>query len=231
MLGYGSLTDLMSTDEERILLRLRNSIVELDFDNVKLIAEEAIESGISAFRAITSGMAAGMEIVGRKFEAGEYFLSELLVAGQVMNEGMTVLEPHLKVEDVEASGKVVVGTVKGDLHDIGKNIFDTLLRSAGFKTIDLGIDAPTERFVEAVREEKPDILALSSLLSTSHIEIARTVEALEKAGLRNHVKIIVGGATLTDKIAKDLGADVRARDAVDGVRVCSRWVLEGRELR
>jgi len=218
----------MSTDEERILLRLRNAIVELDFDNVKPIAEEAIKSGISAFKAITGGMAAGMEIVGRKFEAGEYFLSELLVAGQVMNEGMKVLEPHLKVEEVETSGKVVVGTVSGDLHDIGKNVLVTLLRSAGFDTVDLGVDVSSERFVEAIREEKPDILGLSSLLSTSHIEIARTIGALEKAGLRNGVKIIVGGATLTDQIAKDLGADVRAKDAVDGVKVCSRWILEGR---
>jgi len=214
----------MSMNEKKILRKLRDSIVELDFDHIKLIAREAVESGIPAFKAITRGMAAGMDIVGKKFERGEYFLSELLVAGQVMNEGMSVLEPHLEIEDIETSGKVVVGTVRGDLHDIGKNIFINLLRSAGFEAVDLGVDVPAERFVEAVRDERPDVLGLSSLLSTCHAEIATIIGALEKAGLRDNVKVVVGGATLTDEIAKNLGADVRAKDAVDGVRISNRWV-------
>lgn len=221
----------MEMREREILNKLRDCIVNLDLDNIKKVAKEAIDAGIPAYRAVTEGMAKGMEIVGKKFEDKEYFLAELIVAGDVMKEGTSVLEPYLKGESLETSGKVVIGTVKGDLHDIGKNIVITLLNAAGFTTIDLGIDVPAEKFVEAVREEKPDILGLSALLSTCQPEMGNVVKALEKAGLRDKVKIIVGGATVTEEIAVKVGADARAKDAVDGVNICNEWVREKRGLK
>ena len=212
------------SNEREILNKLKDCVVNLDFDNIKDVAREALEAKIPAYQAVSKGMAKGMDIVGQKFESKEYFLAELIVAGDVMKEGLTILEPHLKPNERQTSGKVVIGTVKGDLHDIGKNIVITLLNGAGYETIDVGIDVPAEKFVETVREQKPDILGLSTLLSTCHPELETVINALKDAGLRDAVKIVVGGATVTDTIAKNVGADRRAKDAVDGVNICNEWM-------
>jgi 5-methyltetrahydrofolate--homocysteine methyltransferase len=151
--------------ELNLLNQLSECIVNLDFENIEQTAQDAITAGIPAYVAVTQGMAKGMEIVGQKFEEGEYYLAELIVAADVMMKGMQVLEPYLKEKDRVPKGKVVLGTVKGDLHDIGKNLVSILLEGAGFTVIDLGIDVPEARFVEIVRVEKPDVLGLSALLS------------------------------------------------------------------
>jgi len=127
-------------EKEEILDKLRDAIVNLDIDDVKKACKEAIEAGVPAYKAVTDGMAKGMEIVGEKYENGEYFLAELIMAGETMKEGMKVLEPHMKSGDVKKIGKVVIGTVRGDLHDIGKNVVVTLLNASGFDVIDLGVD-------------------------------------------------------------------------------------------
>jgi len=211
-------------DEENVLKRLRHSIVNLDIDGVKKAAKEALEAGVPAYKAVIEGMAKGMEIVGQKYEEGEYFLAELIMAGETTKEGMTILEPHLKAGDIKSAGKVVIGTVRGDLHDIGKNVVVTLLKAANFEVVDLSVDISAEQFVEAVRENNPDIVAMSALLTTTMIEMENVVKALQKAGWRRKVKIIIGGAPITPEYARKIGADAAAKDAVEGVRICTQWM-------
>lgn len=212
--------------EEEILKKVIDAVVNLDIDNIQRFCKEAVEAGIPAYKVVTEGMAKGMDIVGQKYEANEYFLAELIMAGETMKEGMKVLEPYLKTEEKRVLGKIVIGTVRGDLHDIGKNIAATLLSSAGFEIIDLGVDVSPEQFVEAVKKNKPDIVAMSALLTTTMIEMENTIKALEKAGLRDKVKIIIGGAPITPEYAKKIGADAAAKDAVDGVNICKSWVAK-----
>jgi 5-methyltetrahydrofolate--homocysteine methyltransferase len=210
--------------EDEILLNLQDAIVNLDIDGVKKASEEALSSGLPAYKAVVDGMAKGMEIVGQKYEDGEYFLAELIMAGETMKEGMMVLEPHLKAGDIKIAGKVVIATVRGDLHDIGKNVVVTLMKAANFEIIDLGVDIKAEQFVEAVKEYNPDIVAMSALLTTTMIEMETVVKKLKEAGLRENIKIIIGGAPITPEYAKKIGADAAAKDAVEGVRKCNEWV-------
>jgi len=210
--------------EEEILGKIRDAIVNLDIDGVQNACKEAIEAGIPAYKAVGDGMSKGMVIVGERYENNEYFLAELIMAGEVMKEGMMVLEPHLKSGDLKKIGKVAIGTVRGDLHDIGKNVVVTLLGAAGFDIIDLGVDVPSDKFVEAVKENDPDILGMSALLTTTMIEMESVIKALKEAGVRDKVKIIIGGAPITDEYAEKIGADAAARDAVQGVNVCKSWV-------
>ena len=211
-------------NEEEILAKLRDAIVNLDIDAVQKAAKEAIESGIPAYKAVIEGMAKGMEIVGQKYENGEYFLAELIMAGETMKEGMAILEPHLKTGDIKAAGKVVIGTVRGDLHDIGKNVVITLLKAANFDVIDLGVDVSPEQFVEAVKKHEPNIVAMSALLTTTMIEMESVIKSLKEAGLRDKVKVIIGGAPITPEYAEKIGADAAAKDAVEGVRICTEWM-------
>jgi corrinoid protein of di/trimethylamine methyltransferase len=212
------------SSEEEVLGRLRDSIVNLDIDGVKKAAEEALETGVPAYKAVIEGMAKGMEVVGQKYEDGEYFLAELIMAGETMKEGMSVLEPYLKAGDIKTAGKVIMGTVRGDLHDIGKNVVITLLRAANYDVVDLGVDISAEQFVEATKEHNPDIVAMSALLTTTMIEMESVIESLEKAGLRDKIKVVIGGAPITTEYAKKIGADAAARDAVEGVRICNKWM-------
>ena len=210
--------------EEEILTRLRDAIVNLDIEGVQKAAKDALEAGIPAYKAVIDGMAKGMEIVGQKYEDGEYFLAELIMAGETMKEGMAVLEPHLKAGDMKTAGKVVIGTVRGDLHDIGKNVVVTLLKAANFDVIDLGVDVSPEQFVEAVKKHEPNIVAMSALLTTTMIEMESVIKSLKEAGLRDKVKVIIGGAPITPEYAEKIGADAAAKDAVEGVRICTEWM-------
>jgi len=207
-----------------ILRKLRACIVNLDIEGIKQACKDALAERIPPIKIVTEGMAKGMDIVGQKYEAREYFLAELIMAGEVMKEGMKILEPHLKDVEVKRLGRVVLGTVKGDLHDIGKNIAATLMGSAGFDVIDLGVDVSAEKFMESVRTHKPRILGLSALLTVTMPEMENILKELEKADLRNQVKVIVGGAPLTEEYAKKIGADAYAPDAVAGVNICKKWV-------
>jgi 5-methyltetrahydrofolate--homocysteine methyltransferase len=210
--------------KEKILVSLRDAIVNLDIDGAKKSAEDAIAAGIPAYVAVVDGMAKGMEVVGQKYEDGEYFLAELIMAGEVMKEGMSVLDPYLKAGDIKSAGKVIIGTVRGDLHDIGKNVVITLLKAANYDIVDLGVDIAAQAWVDAVKEHKPDIIAMSALLTTTMIEMESVVKELKKSGLRDSVKIIIGGAPITPEYAKKIGADAAAKDAVEGVRTCNTWV-------
>ena len=206
--------------------KISKAIVEFDIDNIKNLVNQALEAGIPALDIVTKGMAKGMEIVGKKYEEKEYFLAELIMAGEVMKTGMEVLEPHLKATPVGRKGVVVIGTVKGDLHDIGKNIVITLLKSSGFEVHDLGVDVDAQRFVEKVKETNADILALSALLTTTMVEMENVIKALKEASIRDKVKVIVGGAPITEEFASKIGADAFAVDAVQGVQKCKEMIAQ-----
>lgn len=211
--------------KEEILGKLRDGIVSFDIGLVQTACKEAIDAGIPAYEAITNGLSKGMDIVGQKYENNEYFLAELIVAGETMKEGVKVLEPYLRSGRMKSTGKVVIGTVRGDLHDIGKNVVVMLLEAAGFEVTDLGVDVSPERFVEAVKNSEPDIVGMSALLTTTMVEMERVIEALKSAGLRDRVKIVVGGAPITQEYAEKIGADAAAKTAVEGVSLCKSWLV------
>ncbi|MGQ9479455.1 MAG: cobalamin B12-binding domain-containing protein [Thermoproteota archaeon] len=212
--------------EESILLKLREAIVNLDFDTSISLAKEALEKGVHPKEIISKGISPAMDEVGRRFESSEYFLSELIVASEIGKEISQLLKPYFKGSDVKKRGKVVVGTVKGDLHDIGKNIFKMMLEAADFEVIDLGTDVSAEKFVEAVRSIKPDILGISALLTITMGEMENVINELKKAGLRDSVKVIVGGAPITEEYARKIGADGYGKDAIVGVEICKTWLKE-----
>ena len=212
------------TNRNTILQKLRDAIITLDIDSIPSLCMEALNTDISPFDVVMEGMAKGMDVVGQRYEAGEYFLAELVMAGETMKEGMSVLEPYLESSKIKKAGKCVIGTVKGDLHDIGKNVFVSLLKAQNYEIIDLGVDVTSKQFTEAVKEHKPDILAMSALLTITMGEMENVVNELERQSLRNGVKVILGGAPLTQEYATNIGADAAASDAVDGVRVIRSWV-------
>jgi methylmalonyl-CoA mutase cobalamin-binding domain/chain len=191
--------------------------IELDIDNIAAAVKSQIDHGTmphDVLKALTDGM----NEVGRLYESHEYFLAELVLAGETMKEAFEVLKPHLSSEETSKKNKVIAATVRGDNHDIGKNILITMLMSAGFDVIDLGMDCPKEKIVETVKKSGAKVVALSCLLTMTVKGISEVDEALREAGLRDGVKLIVGGAPLSMELAKELGADDYAADAIVGVR-------------
>jgi 5-methyltetrahydrofolate--homocysteine methyltransferase len=199
------------------LADVTNMIIELDIDNVAGAVQQQIDAGANP-QDILKALTTGMEEVGRRYETDEYFLAELVLAGDTMKVAFEVLKPHLKSDEAGDKTPIVAATVKGDNHDIGKNILVSMLVSAGFEVVDLGMDCPTETIVEAVRDTGAKIVALSALLTTTMREISTVDKALREANLRDSVKIIVGGAPLNMELAKELGADDYGPDAIDGVK-------------
>lgn len=208
---------------EELFNEIKTELVEFEVDLLKEKVQEALDQGISA-QEIINVLMEGMDIIGEKYQNGEYFVTSLIMAGETMKEAMAVLEPHLSGEGRETRGRVIIATVAGDVHDIGKNIFTTLMGTAGFEVVDLGVDVSAEDIVSAVKEHNPEILGLSALLTTNLEEFPLIVEMLEKEGMRDSVKIIVGGATVTDEFAKGAGVDAYAKSAVEGVNICKAWV-------
>lgn len=204
---------------------LKNSIINLDFVGADKAVIDAMNKGISPAKAIES-VRTGMDIVGEKFENMEYFLPELVVAGEIVKEAMKIIEPYINKENVESKGKVILATVDGDIHDIGKNVVNVLLKAAGFEVIDLGVNVPTEQIIKAVMKNKPHILGLSSLITLTMVEMEEIIKGLIENDLRKNLKIIVGGSPISDEYAMKIGADHRAVDAVEGVNKCSQWMAE-----
>jgi methylmalonyl-CoA mutase cobalamin-binding domain/chain len=199
------------------LEELKNTLIELDIDEIANKVQAALDSGLSALEVL-SALTAGMDEVGRLYESQEYYLTELVLAGETMKEAFKILQPLLKAGEQGEKNKVIALTVKGDNHDIGKNILVSLLMSAGFEIIDLGMDVHEDKVVKAVKETGAKVIAMSSLLTMTVEEISTVDKILKKEGLRDKVKIIVGGAPLNMELAKKLGADDYADDAVEGVR-------------
>ena len=211
-------------DKQETLAKIANSLAELDSETLKKSLENALHNKISVQEIIREGLGKGMQVVGERYEKGEYFLSELIMAGVTMREGMVLMEPYFKGQMSETRGKILIGTVEGDLHDIGKNIVATMLRSAEFEVHDLGVDVSPETFVKKTEEIKPDIVALSALLSVTLGKVQETIRALSDSSLRKDLKIIIGGSCLNLKIAKELGADAFGRDAWDGVNQAKQLI-------
>ena len=209
---------------EKYLTSLKESIVNLDFDAVVKVAQEAMDAGVDPHTAITKGMVPGMTVVGEKFENGEYFLSELVVAAEVMKEGLKVVNPYLKGSSSEGLRKVVIATIEGDHHDLGKNIVTSLLRVQGFDVVDLGVDVPTDRIIDAVKEYQPAVVGMSALLTLTMPKMGEVIEALKMADLRQRVKVILGGTPVTEEFAESIGADHRAANALEGVKKCVEWM-------
>lgn len=186
--------------------------------------QAALEAGLPADQILNEACIPAMDEVGRLFEMGEKFVPEMLIAARAMQTGVNLLKPHLQEGNVKSLGKVVVGTVAGDLHDIGKNLVAMMLEGAGFEVIDLGTDVSPEQFVEVVQEQKPDLIGMSALLTTTMSAISTTLSALSEAGVRDQVKVIVGGAPVTQAFADSIGADGFAPDAGSATRVAKALV-------
>ena len=188
-------------------------------EEVAELVQSALDKGLPPGEILQGGLIAGMDQVGRDFKAGDLYVPEVLIAARAMHAGMNVLRPLLAENEAPSAGKYLIGTVKGDLHDIGKNLVRMMLEGAGFEMVDLGTDVTPEAFVNAVRDHKPKFVGMSALLTTTMVQMKATVEALEEAGLRSSVKIMVGGAPVTDAYAKQIGADAYAPDAASAVDI------------
>jgi len=200
-----------------ILQEMASNLYNGEEEKVAELVQQALDQGMAAGEILSGGLIAGMDEVGRDFKAGDLFVPEVLIAARAMHAGMHILRPLLAESDASTAGKHVIGTVKGDLHDIGKNLVKMMLEGAGFETIDLGTDVEPAAFVAAVREHQPHLLGMSALLTTTMVNMKATIEALEEAGLRDSVKVMIGGAPVTAAFAEQVGADAYAPDAASAV--------------
>ena len=195
---------------------------ELFAGNAKAVAEltqKALDEGFAPQEILTEGLIKGMNEVGVKFKANEIYVPEVLIAARAMKAGMEILRPKLAETGVKPVGQMVIGTVKGDLHDIGKNLVSMMMEGAGFEVIDLGIDVPAEKFIQAIKEHQPQLVGMSALLTTTMIQIRENIKAFQEAGVRDKVKVMIGGAPVTQKFADEVGADGYAPDAASAVDV------------
>jgi 5-methyltetrahydrofolate--homocysteine methyltransferase len=198
---------------------IRSAVVSGDMTGAKSTMERALADGANPTELLNSALISAMTEVGERFEHKDLFLPEMLIAARAMKGALAVLEPHLQVADVQPVGRILLATVNGDMHDIGKNVVGIMMEGAGFEVIDLGVDVVPERIVAMVKEYKPDLVGLSALLTTTIEMMPITIEALNEAGIREQVKVIVGGAPVTQKYATSIGADLYAPDAASAARV------------
>lgn len=200
-----------------LLADIAEALIEGDAPRVKALTEDALAKGISPIDIVNAGLIKGMDVVGEQFRKMEISVPEVLISARAMHTSLEILKPLLSEQKVEPRGRFMIGTVKGDIHDIGKNLVGMLMEGAGFEVIDLGVDVSPEKFVEAVKNENPDIMGMSALLTITMQEMEEIIEAVEDAGLRPHVKIMVGGAPVTQEFADKIGADAYGEDARDAV--------------
>ena len=203
---------------------ITEALVELREEDLLRLIEQTLKKGHSATEILTDGVIPGLNKVGQRYERMEYFLAELLFAADLMKRCMGILDPFLEEETERApvKGKIVIGTVKGDMHDLGKNVFTTIVQAAGFEIYDLGVDVPAEKFVEKVREVEPNIVGMSALLSTTAPYFKVVVDALKEAGLRDDVFVMIGGPPLVS--AEEVGADAYCNDAFKGKNMAEEYV-------
>ena len=206
---------------------LKKDLYQAILEGQRDVAKEKVEQGLA--EGVDPGdvldvMVSAMGEVGRLFEEGEYFVPEMLIAARAMKTGMEILKPRLVDADIQPAGTIIAGTVKGDLHDIGKNLVCMMLEGAGFQVVDLGADVSPQAFVDAVKEHQPDFVAMSALLTTTMPNMQSTISALEEAGVRDQVKVLIGGAPITDAYAQKIGADGYAQDASRAVKLAKSLV-------
>ncbi|MEM2928371.1 MAG: cobalamin-dependent protein [Nitrososphaerota archaeon] len=207
-----------------LINEFENSIINLEIEKAIDICKKIVYSKEVSMDEIFKTISKALDIVGKKYENNEYFLSELIMAGEIVKEILKIIEPFYKKDEEKAIATVVLATVKGDLHDIGKNIVAMLLNSSNFKVIDLGVDVSSKDIVKAVKDNNAKILGLSALLTTTIPEFKNVIQELKKERIRDKVKVIIGGAAVNDKVAKDSEVDAWARNAIDGLRICKQWV-------
>jgi len=183
------------------------------------LTQSALENNIPPEIIVTQALTSGMQVVGEKFATKEYFIPDMLASAEAVGAAMDILKPYLESSNVETKGKFTIATVKGDFHDIGKNIVAILLKGAGYEVSDLGIDVPTERIVRVIREDKPDFLGLSALLTTTMVFMGEVIAALKENGLRDKVKVLIGGAAVSDEYAQEIGADAYCVDGFQAIKV------------
>ena len=190
-----------------------DSLIEFDEAKVLKLVQNGLDEGVAAKEILNQGLIAGMDVVGEKMESEDMFIPEVLMAAKVMSAAVGILKPLLAAEDISAMGRVIIGTVKGDLHDIGKNLVAMMLESAGFEVYNLGVDISPDKFVSEVNEKNANMVCLSALLTTTMPMMKKTIDAVVESGLRDRVKIMVGGAPVTKNYANEIGADGYAPDA------------------
>ena len=193
---------------------------------VKELVEQAVQEGVDAKTILEQGLIAGMSVIGEKFKNNEVYVPQVLIAARAMKAGTEVLQPLLASSGVKAKGKVVIGTVRGDLHDIGKNLVKMMMEGKGLEVVDLGVDVPADKFVEKAIEEKADIVACSALLTTTMTEIKSVVDEIVKAGIRDKVTIMIGGAPVTDSFCKQIGADIYTPDAATAAEAAVKAISQ-----
>jgi 5-methyltetrahydrofolate--homocysteine methyltransferase len=198
-----------------ILADLAKALEEGDSSQVKDLTARALQEGTAPVRILNEGLFVGMDIVGAKFKNGDIYIPHVLIAARAMHAGMEILKPHLIAAGAKPAGTFIIGTVQGDYHDIGKNLVAMMLQGKGFEVIDLGINVPTEKFVQSLRDNNANILGMSALLSTTLPFMRQTIEAIRKAGLRDKIKIMVGGGPVTQAYAEKIGADGYGQDATE----------------
>jgi 5-methyltetrahydrofolate--homocysteine methyltransferase len=208
--------------DRNLVSAIADAVVDLEPQRAEDLIRQALDQGVDPLEIINDGIARGLQRVGEKFEQGEYFLAELTMAGQFSKKLIDLVAAHIPRDRVVAKKRVVIGTVKGDLHDIGKNLVAQMLTCAGYEVLDLGKDVPTMEFISKVREFKPDVLGLSALMQTTRPNQAEVIQYLRDLGLRDAAKVVVGGGATTEEFAASIGADGWAPDAVKAVEVIDR---------
>ena len=210
---------------EEIYEKLAQAVIDGEVDDVIELANQALDDGLDPLTCINEGLTKGIQRVGELFSSGEYFLPELIIGADVMKSGLDILEPAMLADQKrEVAGKVVLGTVKGDLHEIGKTLVGTMLTANGFQVIDIGVDKSSADFIAAIKEEDATIVGASALLTTTMLQQKELIKAIEEAGLREQVKIMVGGAPVTASYANEIGADGYAEDAISAVDIAFRLI-------
>jgi len=214
------------------LSKIADALADLDEDKLLSLIRQRLDAGDDPL-ALVEACRKGMSIVGERFEKMEYFLTHLAMSAEVFSDALKLIEPKIKAAGcgIKSPGKIVFGTVKGDVHDIGKNMVETMLRCAGFDVIDLGVDVPPEKFVQALKDSKAEILGLSALITTSFDSMKETVDAVKKADLRDKVKILVGGGIVDDKVVKYTGADGYATDAMNAVKLVESLLHKQKQVK
>jgi 5-methyltetrahydrofolate--homocysteine methyltransferase len=207
------------TGRDELLDGLYAAVLSGDVDRARAVTQEGLDDDVEPTVLLFDAMIPALEEIGRRFEIGEVFLPEMLIAANAMQGAMTILRPLIVAAGVETIGRFVMGTVAGDIHDVGKNLCNVMLEGAGFEVIDLGINVPAEAFVDAIREMEPDMIGMSAFLTTTALEFRRNIELIEEAGLRDRVKILIGGAPVDQALVESVGADGFAPDASSAVRV------------
>lgn len=206
------------------LKQLYDAVINGDAKTSAAVTQQALAEGVDPLTLVNEHMIPAMDEVGRRFESNEYFVPELLISARAMKASLDLIRPLLVARGDKPAGRVAIGTVKGDLHDIGKNLVASLLEGGGFEVIDLGVNVAPEKFIESIREKQANIVAMSALLTTTMPSMKSTIEALKQAGVRDQVKVLIGGAPITQKYADEIGADGYSENAVGAVALAKRVV-------